>query len=168
MNRSFALVLAVAATTVLGCRAVPRARVAPGTRVAVVLDRAIAPDAREAQANAQQQIGDWMERDLVNVLGSAGFAAGVVASPNHAPPGEGSYVLAVKLVRYNPGSKAARMFVGFGAGSAGLDISYELRTANGRVLLAQADGVNSSIDWRKIARKLNVNMTRAVSGVLSR
>ncbi len=168
MNRSFALVLAVAASAALGCRAVPVANVAPNTRVSVVLDRAIPPDMQPPQANAQSQIGDWMERDLVNVLGSAGFASGVLASPKDAPAGDASYVLAVKLVRYNPGSKAARMFVGFGAGSAGLDISYELRSRDGKVLLAQNDGVSSSIDWRKIARKLNVNMTRAVSGVLSR
>jgi hypothetical protein len=170
MNRSLSLVLAVA-FPVLACvpRAnVPAGSVAAGTRMSVVLDRNIPAQLPEDKKRAQAQIGDWMEGDLVNVLRDAGYQSGAVRDPRAAPAGARSYVLAVRLIRYNPGSTAARMFVGFGAGAASLDVHYELRTRDGRVLLSHDDGVGSGADWRKVARVLNVRMTEAVAATLSR
>lgn len=163
MNRSLSLVLAVA-FPVLACvpRAnVPAGAVAPGTRISVVLDRNIPASLPDDKKKAQAQIGDWMEGDLVNVLRDAGYEAGAGRGAG------GGYVLAVRLIRYNPGSTAARMFVGFGAGAASLDVHYELR-AGGKVLLSHDDGVGSGADWRKVARVLNVRMTEAVAATLSR
>lgn len=168
MNRPLALSAALALAAVLGCRSVPRANVAPNTRVSVVLDRAVPASLAPDKASAQQQIGDWMERDLVNVLADAGYQSAAVARAADAPRGQDSYVLAVKILKYSPGSAAGRMFVGFGVGAASLDVHYELRTPQGKVLLAQDDGVGSGVAWQKIARRLNVNMTQAVSGVLAR
>jgi hypothetical protein len=159
-----AVLAAVLVTAVLACA--PRATVratAPGTHVAVVLDRAIPAQLPQDKQQAQQQLGDWMEQDLVNVLKDAGYDA-TLATGQAAP--RGSYVLAVRFLKYNPGSKAARMFVGFGAGAASLDLHYELRSPAGKVLLSRNDGIGSGVDWRKVARQLNVNMTDQVGTAL--
>lgn len=166
MNRSLALLLAVVATATLGCRAVPRANVAPGTRVTVVLERNIPADLPENKANAQRQIAAWMEQDLVRVLAQAGFEASYVESTKQVPAG--SHTLLVRIVKYNPGSAAGRMFVGYGVGAASLDIKYELRARDGKVLFQKVDGVASGVAWQKIARKLNVIMTKDVSATLGR
>jgi hypothetical protein len=166
MNRSLALLLAVAASTAVGCRAVPRANVPPGTRVTVVLDRAVPADLPENKANAQRQIAAWMEQDLVRVLAQAGFQADFVASSKQVPAG--SHALLVRIVKYNPGSAAGRMFVGYGVGAASLDVKYELRSRDGKVLFQKVDGVGSGVAWQKIARKLNVIMTKDVSATLGR
>ncbi len=165
MHASPKVVVAVLATAALLACA-PRASVratTPGTHVAVVLDRAIPASLPEDKQHAQQQMGDWMEVDLVNVLKDAGYDA-VLATGQPAP--RGSWVLAVRFLKYNPGSKAARMFVGFGAGACSLDLHYELKNPAGKVVLSRNDGIGSGVDWRKVARQLNVNMTDQVGVAL--
>jgi hypothetical protein len=68
----------------------------------------------------------------------------------------------VRIVRYNPGSKAARMFVGLGAGAASLDIHYEFSDPRGRKMLSKDDGVGTSLEWQRLARKLNENILDAI------
>jgi len=55
------------------------------------------------------------------------------------------------------------MIVGFGAGAVSMDISYELLNSKSKVILTKTDGVGSSGDWRRVARKLNENITKEVT-----
>ena len=83
-----------------------------------MIDRNIKPDQREDKAKAQRQIGDWMERDLANVLKKRlKYKAVVIAKDSEFQAGPSNYLLKIKIVKYNPGSHAARAFVGFGAGA---------------------------------------------------
>src|SRR5512139_3134265 len=96
-----------------------------GSKVAVMvaLDRSVAPEMPADKAAQYQQVREWMEPDLVELFQSRGYDSGAVTSVDTAP---GRYLLRVKLVNYDGGSKAARMFVGWGAGAARLDASFEL------------------------------------------
>ncbi len=49
-----------------------------------------------------------------------------------------------------------------GAGAASLDIHYEFVDPNGRALISKDDGVGTSVDWPRLARKLNENMLAAI------
>jgi len=126
-----------------------------------MIDRNIKPDQREDKANAQRQVGDWMERDLAKIIKKRlKFDAVAIEKSSGFKSGPKNYLLKVKIVKYNPGSYAARSFVGFGAGAASMDISYELTDSAGKRVLKNSDGVGSGRDWRNVARKLNENMAR--------
>lgn len=116
---------------------------------------------------AQQidQLAGWMEPDLMNILSKAGYGAVQVQDPN-TPVGPGRYLLRTRIVNYNAGSKAARMFVGFGAGAAKLDTAYELIGPNGQVYVNGAPSVASGRDWKNAARKVNQEVVNAVNGRL--
>jgi hypothetical protein len=129
-------------------------------RIAILLD----PGNNDRE---NRQMGSRMERDLKNVLDKRGnYDSRILRSRDEFKPGEGEYLLSVRIVRYNSGSKAARIIVGFGAGSCSLDIHYELFGPNGNMLLSKDDGCGSSLDWQRLARKLNETMLAAIQARL--
>lgn len=172
MNRLGMVLAALVALAVVGCGgprvAVPKAADGNKLAVAVYTDRGIDQSLTGDQVRQRNQLGDWMERDLVNQLNRAGYQARLVQKPSDFTPAAGSYLLKVKVVRYNPGSKAARMVVGFGAGATSLDNRYELSAGKGEPLLAWDDGIGSSLDWTNCARKLNQQTVQAVTKTLNK
>lgn len=129
-------------------------------RIAILLDCG-------STARENRQMGERMERDLKNVLDKRGnYNSRILRSRDEFKTGDGEYLLTVRIVRYNPGSKAARIIVGLGAGSCSLDIHYELFGPNGNMLLSKDDGCGSSLDWQRLARKLNETMLAAIQARL--
>lgn len=138
-------------------------KVAGQATVYIYLNRNIPKGMRADKAKAQAQIGDWMEKDLGNILRRKGkYNTEILQSPSAFKGGSNTYLLNIKIVKYNPGSYAARTFVGFGAGSASMDITYELKNTSGKSILKASDGIGSGRDWRNVAKKLNANMFKAI------
>ncbi len=121
-----------------------------------------------SNAREYRQMGTRMERDLKNVLEKRGhYQAPILRTRDEFKQGKGDYLLTVKIVRYNAGSKAARIVVGFGAGTCSMDIHYELIGPQGNTLLSKDDGCASGLDWQRLARKLNENILAAIQTRLS-
>ena len=155
------VLLLVLLLTLVGCNRPPSAAVkADGSHYSVqfLVDAGITADMTEQQVRAQRQMATWMENDLLSLLTRAGYQAAPVSSSAQFKGGSGSYLLQVKVVRYNPGSKAARMLVGFGAGATSLDIQYQILNGQKQQLEDRADGVGSSRDWTYCGRVLNQRM----------
>ncbi|MEE4242770.1 MAG: DUF4410 domain-containing protein [Desulfopila sp.] len=131
--------------------------------LAVLCDRGITGDKTPAQIEQLNQLGVWAERDLMWMLGRAGYNARQINSRSEFNPSSGEYLLSVKVIKYNPGSKAARIMVGFGAGSCSLDRSYELYGDGPKPLLSRDQGVSSSIDYSAVVQKLNQEMIDEVT-----
>lgn len=122
----------------------------------------------EKQIQQRNQVFDWMERDMVNLLvRRGGYGAAVLAKREAFEPGPGKYLLVTRIVRYNPGAKAARIIVGFGAGAASLDTHFDLYGQDKEPLLSKDHGVGSSREWVNCVRKLNEQMLAAVKARLS-
>lgn len=150
-----------------GCGGIKAPTMPNGQKIAlmVVADRGIEPEFNEGQVSRRNQVGEWMETDLMNMLEKQGYAATLVSDPSQAQPGPGRYVLNVKITNYNPGSKAARMFGGIAGGIAGkcvLDTHYEL-VGEGGVMVTDDLSISSTNDWDKTARKANKLTTEAVT-----
>lgn len=120
-----------------------------------------------AEMKQREQVCAYMEKDLVNVLNKrGGYQAQAIRSRSQFTGMLNQYLLAVKIARYDPGSKAARVVVGYGAGSTSLDIHYEFYGGAPSPLIAANDGVGSGRDWNFCVRKLNENMLAAVTAKL--
>jgi hypothetical protein len=136
------------------------------TTICVLFDDGVTGALSARQAKAQSNIADYMDNDLVRVFGryaKAGYEAKLIEKRQDFTPQSGNYLLTVKIVDYNPGSKAARMIVGYGAGGVSLKIHYELFADGKNAILTKDDGVFSGIEWTRAARKLNENMAKAVA-----
>ena len=67
---------------------------------------------------------------------------------------------------FNAGNRAMRAFVGFGAGSASLDMTYVLKDTQGKTLEQWDDGVGTSQGGTYCAQTLNRRNVAPLSGKL--
>ncbi len=158
MKKIALLGLLVAALILPGCNhASKAARRADGSkyRVQFIVNANTNNSMSETQVRAQKQLQGWMENDLLRLLTRAGYQAEPINKVSQFSGGGGNYLINIKIVNYNPGSKAARMLVGFGAGSTSLDINYKILNGHKKQLVDKDDGVGSSRDWTYCARVLN-------------
>lgn len=119
-------------------------------------------------AKAVGDLAPFMEKDLLGQLNRAGYQARQIKEKSEFTPGSGRYLLTTRIVKYNPGSSAARVIVGFGAGSASLDNHYELFGNTAQPLLTWDDGVGTSEHWSKLCRKLNSNAVNRINERLAK
>lgn len=137
--------------------------------ICVLFDNGVNGTLEARQAKSQTQLSDWMDDDLVRVFAryaKAGYQAKVIEKRQDFRPQPNNYLLTVKIIEYRPGSKAARMVVGFGAGGVSLKIHYELFANGANAILAKDDSVFSGREWISAARKLNENMAKVVTDKL--
>jgi hypothetical protein len=128
----------------------------------VVIDRGIDSSMDERQVKSRDQVGDWMETDLLRLLEKAGFDAQLIRERSEYKTGEGNYLLKVKITDYNPGSKAARIVVGFGAGATSMKTHYELFSGGSSPIHSDDLGVGSGRDWRNVIRKIDEQTVKGV------
>jgi hypothetical protein len=114
------------------------------------------------------QVVQFMEPDLQAILQDLGFQVVQSSNPEAFVPGPNRFLLIVRMVNYNPGSKAARMLVGLGAGSLVLDTQHLLYAGPGQLVLQGSSSVGSSRDWDSAARKINQQIAREVTSALSK
>lgn len=138
-----------------------------GTALFVLIDRGIEKSFTDMQAQNRDQVGEFMEMDLPAVLKKSGFKARLITKRSEYPGAAGSYLLTVKITNYNPGSKAARMFVGYGAGATSMDTHFELYGTGSTPLLSDNQSVGSGRDWRNVIRKINEKTAKAVAQKVS-
>lgn len=154
-----------------GCATIPPApRTADGEKVEIMVlcDRGDPDAMTERQYQYRVEIGRWMERDMLRLLNDAGYRGTLVQSEDAYTPGEGRYLVEVRIVSYNPGSAAGRAFVGYGVGARTLNCHYTFSGSPSAPLLEWDDGCASSRKWTRLCRKLNENTIRRVTKALKK
>jgi hypothetical protein len=165
VGRALALAALFAVSACGGRQGAPTMPNGQKLSIMVFLDRTAAPETPPEKLQQLQQVQDWLEPDLLNLLRHAGYDAAAIAGMDAAgASAPGRYGLRVQIMNYNAGSKAARMFVGFGAGSARLDAHFDLVGPNGQSYVSGSPGVSTSrSDWQQVARKVNQEIVAAVN-----
>lgn len=138
-----------------------------GTNLLVLIDRGIEKSFTDNQVRNRDQVGEFMDQDLPAVLKKSGFNARLISKRSEYQPAANTYLLTVKITNYNPGSKAARMLVGYGAGATSMDTHFELYGSDSKPLLSDNQSVGSGRDWRNVVRKINELTTKAVAKKVS-
>jgi hypothetical protein len=124
------------------------------------------PEQTADQARELQTTLEWMDRDLIKNLKNSGFRAILIKDMQAYNPEMGK-LLIVDVERFKAGNRAARAFVGFGAGSASLALNYKLLDEKGALLSEWQDGVGSSKGATHCAEILNRKALENVIGLLS-
>jgi hypothetical protein len=136
------------------------------TMISILFDDGVNSSLNARQAKSQSSLAEWMKRDLVRVFGryaKSGIEAQLIEKKQEFKAGPDNYLLMMKITDYNPGSKAARIIVGYGAGGVSLKIHYDLSANGSSMILSQDDSVFSGREWLNAARKLNQNTAKAVT-----
>ena len=167
---SIVMCLVLFVMLVAGCARAPRAPLADaGEKIEIMVfsDRGNPAGMTERQYKYRIEVGQYMERDLINRLRRSGYRALLINSKDEFEAQAGRYLLIVRIVSYNQGSSAARILVGFGAGAASLDNKYEFYGAGQEPIMAWDDGVGTSEHWTRIPRKLNANTVKRITEKLT-
>lgn len=153
---TFLLTCSMLLTLVTGCRS---ARVAAGPRRAldVLIEEGKPGEMEERQYRYRTEVRDYMQRELPRRFARYGIDARMIRDRGGYAPEGGRHLLVVKYLSYNPGSSAARIVVGFGAGAASLNIQASLYDGQQEILSWQ-DGCGTSGHWSRLVNKLDANM----------
>ncbi len=119
------------------------------------------PTQTDKQKEALLVFRNFVQDDLVKVLKKYGYEA----RPNSksGDPGLGRYNIHVTITRYNPGSAGARMWVGFGAGAAGVDLEYTMQGETEQDSLSGEFKGATGRDITNLARKANLQISEDVT-----
>ncbi len=138
-----------------------------GIKLAVLTLDGDLPGQTADQARELDMVMQWMDRDIVKIMTNAGFQPSLIKDMRNYRPEMGK-LLVIDVERFNAGNRAARAFVGYGAGAASLDLGYKLLDENGALLSEWHDGVGSSRGGTYCAQTLNRRALEKVSGLLAR
>jgi len=114
------------------------------------------PNLTTDQQRELDRVIQWMDKDIIKDLRQAGFNAVLIKDRSKYSKNMGMLLIA-DVDAFNAGNRAARAFVGFGAGAASLDMDYTLLNKTGDRLLSWKDGVGSSKGGTYCAQTLNGN-----------
>lgn len=116
-----------------------------------------------------EEVADFMQRHFLGYASKSGYNVNILKDKSSFKTQPGHYLLAVKIKKYNPGNKALRVMVGFGAGAASMDTHYALYAEEDAAILSKDDGVGSSNpNWIVIPAKLNEKMLIEVTKTLKK
>jgi hypothetical protein len=166
MLKALSLVSLSLAFLLSGCASAPKAPRGPGgEKIAIELSVdggwEQVDEGNPNQVSQRRQLVNFIKNETVRQLSGSGYDANLLDSAKG--PKAGARQLKLRVVNYNPGSAAARMIVGFGAGAATLDISAEYKDG-GKLLLSTQKSVGSGTDWRRNVRKINILIMREMAG----
>jgi len=164
----FLLPLLLCLSLAAGCGK-KKADTAPVTAIPIAL---LTLDHGLGEQNADQERElrltlDWMDRDLLKIFREQGFQPQLLKEMGEYRTDQGK-LLIIDVERFNPGSRAARAFVGFGAGAASLDLGYKLLDERGALLAEWRDGAGSSKGPTYCAQTLNRRALAKVAPLLGK
>ncbi len=133
--------------------------------ISVMSNRGNPKEMESRQWQYRNEVGSYMEVDLVNRLNRTGYEAKLIQSVSEYAPSANSYLVSMEITSYNPGSSVARMLVGYGAGACSLDMHYVVKNGS-KVLQEWKDGIGTSSDWRRLPRALDDKLVRKLNAEL--
>ena len=111
-----------------------------------------------------ERVCTWMDKDIIKQLKKAGYSPKLLSSRN-AFAGSG-HLLIIEVAKFKAGNRAARAFIGFGAGGSSLDLQYNLLDSKGVSVSTWDDGVGSSRGGTYCAQTLNRNVIKKLKAVM--
>ena len=132
----------------------------------VLIDEGSPAEMTDKQHGFRLELRTYMERDLPRKMARQGIDMRLITSLSQNTGVAGSApLLIIRYEAYNPGSSAARMWVGYGAGAASLDISLSL-CKEGKEIQGWKDGVGTSQHWSRIINTLDDHLTKRTKELL--
>ncbi|MBL0717541.1 MAG: DUF4410 domain-containing protein [Desulfosarcina sp.] len=122
----------------------------------------------EAQIQQHRQLNTYMGKNMVRWLNKYGYRASLAQSHKDYRSSAGEYLLTEKVLKYNPGNVGLRIGLGFGAGSASLDVHYKFYCKNKKIILSDDHGVGSSRNWTYCAEKNNKDIIARIGNTLNK
>lgn len=162
LNRITVVLICIVSLLFGGCAAKINApKLSNGSPVTLhfYCDKGITEDTPSKNAEQIEEVSAFMKQHFLGYASKSGYSVNLIEEKSFFKPEAGHYLVAVKIKKYDAGSKALRVIIGFGAGAVSMDTHYELYADLETPILSKDDGVGSSNpNWIVVPAKLNEKM----------
>lgn len=168
-NRFFAVALAVTVVALIfGCGGPKPPVMQDGkqTAIFVLSDRGITSGMKEDESKDRNEMGQFMEENLIKTLKHEGYNATLIQNRNQYVPGSANYLVIVRINDLRLVGGAARYWGGLMAGTTVLKNHYEVSGSSGKLSLSYDDEDSTTRDWTKSAEELNERLVNKISDKL--
>jgi hypothetical protein len=169
-NRFFSVALAVTVVALIfGCGGPPKPPVMlDGKQVAVFVlsDRGIKSSMNEDERKDRNEMGQFMEENLVETLKHEGYNATLIQNRNQYVPGPVNYLVTFRINDLRLVGRGARTWTGMMAGPTILKSHYEVSGSSGKLSMSYDDEDTTTGDWTKSPRELNERLVKKINDKL--
>ncbi len=144
----------------------------------VVQDRNLPMDAEAEKLAQRTQMSEFFETDLNSLLTKYGYEVFPIASAEEFNPAPNKFLLSVRVLSYNAGSKGARvagaLMGGFAgnavsrAGAANLAAEFSLKGEQGKVAGTDVNISSTDYKWQNLCRQVNMAIIKGTSKSLQK
>lgn len=162
-NRFFAVALMVTVLALIsGCRAPKPPVMQNGKQVAIFVlsDRGIKNGMKEDESKDRNEMGQFMEENLVDMLKREGYNATLIQNRKQYVPGSANYLVFVRINDLRLVGGASRYWGGFIAGPTILKNHYEVSGSSRKMDLSYDDEDSTTRDWSKSPEELNERLVK--------
>jgi hypothetical protein len=161
------IIAVISATFMVSCGGGAKApTTADGSRVSIALlsDRGIREGMTDQVKGELNELGAWMEQDLMRIFREGGYDIALIASREDFTLGRGKFLLTFTITHYRPGRISTREEAGFGQGVVEIDTQVALFKDNVTLpVLQKKQGDTSGREWQYCAGQVNLATAPAVS-----
>ena len=131
------VLVAMIAAFIAGCAAkAPVMQDGKQVGIFILSDRGIKEGMKEEERKDRDEMGQFMEEDLIDMLKHEGYNAILIKSPDQHIAGSANYLITVRISDLRLVGRAARGWGGFMAGPTVLKNHYEVSGKSGTVALS--------------------------------
>ena len=170
MKNMFWIVTIVALIFVVGFACSGTVPVLPDgekTAIFIISDRGIKESMIEDERNDRNEVGQWMQENLIEIFNEAGYKAILIQNRNEYTAGLGKYLLAVTIKDLRLAGRASRFWLGSMAGPTWVENHYDFFGNDEKPLLSYDEGKGTVRDWTKSLEELNEIVLKKVKEKLS-
>lgn len=148
------------------CRSTSTAASSGRQALDVLIEEGNPAEMTAKQYGFRKELRAYMERDLPRRLARQDIDMRLITNlSQNTGAATDAPLLIIRYDSYNPGSSAARVWVGFGVGAASLNISMTLSKA-GKEIQSWKDGCGTSQHWSRLINTLDDRMAKHVKELI--
>jgi len=170
MKNLFWIVTIVALISVVGFGCSGTAPVLPDeekTAIFIISDRGIKENMKEDEHNDRNEVGEWMEENLIEIFNEARYKAILIQNRNEYTAGPKKYLLTVTMKDLRLVGRSSRTWLGSMAGPTWVENHYDFFGDGEKPLLSYNDGEGTIRDWTKSPEELNERVLEKVEEKLA-
>jgi len=159
-----AVVALVAAFVMMGCAAkAPVMQDGKQVAIFVLADRGIKDSQKEDERKDRNEMGQFMEEDLISTLKHYGYNATLIQNNSQYVQGSSNYLVSYKINEIRLVGRGARSWGGFMAGPTILKAHFEVSGTSGKLSLSYDDEDSTTQDWTKSPKELNERLINKIN-----
>lgn len=162
------VIVATIAAFIAGCAAkAPVMLDGKQVGIFVLSDRGIKDGMKEEERKDRDEMGQFMEEDLIEALKHEGYNATLIKSHDQYIAGSANYLIIVRIINLRLVGRASRIWVGAMAGPTILENHYEVSGQSGKVAMSYDDDDITSYDWKRSPHELNGRLVNKINEKLT-